>query len=251
MNIPPFGGFACLNSPSLRKRGKTHNHGEVRADHSYTYQRIRCMTYRMNHLVLVFPTSLLVCTRPLFPWAACQGSFNKTMYYAYVYRGPKISKSLTKTGFSVTTAAANLRLCKVPSLACVTILSATLLNSFALAVVVMILSCLMRDVTILRSIAQRCSLSRPSWRYVILFLIFNWENEIVELISYYSKTRATGCCPISNGHLDFSDGLQTHGQFIRRLIIIPLYSFSTIHCKMSKHQQPYSIFYSVVISMVR
>ncbi len=205
MNIPPFGGFACLNSPSLRKRGKTHNHGEVRADHSYTYQRIRCMTYRMNHLVLVFPTSLLVCTRPLFPWAACQGSFNKTMYYAYVYRGPKISKSLTKTGFSVTTAAANLRLCKVPSLACVTILSATLLNSFALAVVVMILSCLMREVTILRSIAQRCSLSRPSWRYVILFLIFNWENEIVELISIARQAPLVQQCWIlpRNGHPKF------------------------------------------------
>ena len=59
----------------------------------------------------------------------------------------------------------------IPTFASVTILSATLRSSFAFGTVVLILSCLINCVTIVRSIAHLCELVRLSFRIDLRCLI--------------------------------------------------------------------------------
>lgn len=92
---------------------------------------------------------------------------------AYLYLGPRISNNFTTAAFSRTNAAALRRWSRVPFLAWVTIFSANIRISLALAVVVIILSCLISDVTMFLIMAKRCVVSLPSLRNEILFLILN------------------------------------------------------------------------------
>lgn len=99
---------------------------------------------------------------------SCMNAFVLNDGKLYLYLGPKIRNNFSIIAFSLTTPPARRLWCKEPTFAWVTIFSATRLSSFALAVVVIILSCLMRDVTIFRSMAHRWSESFPSLRKLIL-----------------------------------------------------------------------------------